>query len=267
MILFIGVALSTAYSCNKDDDDDDGGGGTTPSKCYIKKEVFEDGSYAIIEYNSSHHVTKRTDYDDAGSASGYTLMTYANDKLASMESYESGTKVAKFEYSYNAAGKPTKADLYTDDGTGLTKIGYFEFTFTGDNMTKQSMHMDLMGQTIKVSETEFTFDAGNVTRTKAYAFNAQTLQLELQNTIDYTYDTKINPYHGIGIDYLMGDPQLLSIANIVKMIVLDDKGAVMNDESYNMVYEYNDTKYPTKGTATSFDNSNSEVTIMEYDCI
>ena len=58
-MLFIGIALSTAYSCNKDDDednsgDDGGGGGTSPKTCYIKQETNKDGTYSKVEYNSDH---------------------------------------------------------------------------------------------------------------------------------------------------------------------------------------------------------------------
>ncbi len=265
-VLFLGIALSTAYSCNKDDDDN-GGGSSTPTKCYIKKELNDDGSYTLVEYNANHQVIKSTDYDDAGSPTAHIEMTYVNDILAVVEEYENGILVGRIEYSYNALGYPTKADLFMDDGTGFTKIGYYDITFTGDNLTKQSMHADLMGQTIKVSESVFTYDAGNVTKMKTFAFNAQTLKLELESITEYAYDTKLNPYHGVGVDYLMADPQFLSKANITINTASDNKGVVMDDKSYNTVYEYNDSKYPIKGTATSFDNSNSEVTIMEYDCM
>lgn len=267
MILFLGVALSTAYSCKKDDTtDDDGGGGGAPTACYIKKEINDDGSYATIEYNAKNQVIKYSEFDDKGASDGYTQFTYTNDLVSKMEEYQSGSVTTKLEYTYNAQSKPLKAKLFIDQGTGLSELGFFEFTFSGDDMTEQSMTMDVMGQTIKVSKTTFTYDAGNVTIMKSYSINMTTLQMDLDNTSDFVYDGKINPYHGVGIDYLMGDPQFLSKANPTKITISDDQGAVMNDESYNIVYEYKDAKYPTKSTATSFDNSDTEVTTMEYDC-
>jgi len=267
MILFIGVAISTAYSCKKDDPaDEDPGGGTNPKKCYIKKETNGDGSYALIEYNSNNKVIKYSEFDSTGAADGYTNISYTNDNVTKLERIESGSVSFKIEYTYDAQGKPTKGKMFADQGSGLTELGFYEYVFSGDDMIEQSMTMDFMGQSIKVNKSTFTYDAGNVKVMKTYAFDTQTLQLKLENTFDYVYDGKINPYHGVGLDYLMGEVQFLSKANPTKITVSDDQGAVMNDESYNIVYDYKDDKYPTKSTATAFDNSDTEVTSMEYEC-
>ncbi len=269
MILFIGVAISTAYSCNKDDDettDPDSGGGTDPQTCYIKKETNGDGSYALIEYNSDNKVIKYSEFDSTGAADGYTNISYTNGNVTKLEIIESGSVSLKIEYTYDAQGKPTKGKVFVDQGSGLTETGFYNYVFSGDDMVEQSMTVDLMGQSIKVSKSTFTYDAGNVKVMKTYTYDAQTFQLKLENTFDYVYDGKINPYHGVGLDYLMGEVQFLSKANPTKITVSDDQGAVMNNESYNIVYDYKDDKYPTKSTATAFDNSDTEVTTMEYDC-
>jgi hypothetical protein len=80
------------------------------------------------------------------------------------------------------------------------------------------------------------------------------------------YDGKMNPFRGIGLQFVLADPMTLSLANPTQITVSDDQGQVLQDESMNIIYKYNDSKYPIKQTATTFDNSESEVTVLDYDC-
>jgi len=272
LVLFIGIALSTAYSCNKDDEDDngggDGGGGTTPKTCYIKKETYADGSYSQIEYNSNHKAIKVTEYDSTGKVDERTELSYdSNGKIIKMENFDGTTLSGKFEYSYDAQGKLSKADIFGDQGGTFKKIGYYEYTFTGDNLTKLVTKVEYLGQTIEAEKVEFTYSGGNAVTQKDYAFDYGSLSLKLEFTTTYEYDTKINPYRGLGANYIMGDPQFISKANVTKMTVKDNQGIVQKDQSSNITYEYNDSNYPTKATDVSFDNSETDVTIFDYDCI
>jgi len=270
-VLFVGIALSTAYSCTKDEDDggdDNGGGDNTPKTCYIKKETQKNGAYTTVEYNSDHQVIKSIEYDSTGKVSKKNEITYdANKKIIKLEVFTGNTLTAKFEYSYNAQGKLAKADIYGEQGGTFKKVGYYEYTFTGDNLTKIVTKMEYMGQTIEAAKLEFTYSGGNAITKKEYGFDFSSLSLKLQTTYDYMYDTKINPYRNIGVNDIMGDPQFISKANVTKMTVKDDKGAIQNEASMNYTYEYNDNKYPTKRTEASFDNSYTDETTLDYDCI
>jgi len=268
MILFIGIAISTSYSCTKKDDstDDDSSGGDSGKTCYLKKELNDDGSYTTVDYNSKNQAINEKEYDDVGDVETSYEFTYANDRVVKIEIYESGALGSRFEYSYDANGKPEKADLYIDQNGVMVKVGTYNYEFFGDELKKMSMSMDIAGQTIEVSKSEYTYSGGNVVKRKMYSFDMQTQQMLLDKNEKYSYDTKINPYHGIGVDYLMGKPQFLSKANPLKITVTDDKGVVMQDESYNYFYEYNTNKYPSKVNVNSFDNSDANVSTFEYDC-
>ena len=268
MILFIGVAISTAYSCNKDDDTEDGSGGESGSNtCYVKKITNSDGSYSMIMYNADNKVTEIVDYDDAGTADGKTELIYSNSKLDEARIIKAnGDLESKVIFSYDTQGKVEKGDLYSMVAGTLSKVGFYEYTFTGDNMTKQAEFLDIAGVSKEVNTFEFTYDAGNVMTVKEYTFDLSTATLKLSETRDLVYDGKINPFQGIGLEFIIADPMTLSKANPTQITVSDDQGQVLQDESMNIVYVYKDNKYPTKQTATTFDNFGTEVTLLEYDC-
>ena len=269
-VLFIGIVLSTAYSCSKDDDnkDDDGGGSTSPKTCYIKQETEKDGTYYKYEYNSHHKVIKDVEYNKSGTVISHTNYTYNNDgKISKMEYYDGTTLAEKSEYFYNAQGKISKVDLYEEQGGSLQKYGYYEYTFTGDDLTKVVTKIEYSGQTIEAEKYEYTYSGGNVITVMSYEFDLSTLSLVLSGSVAFEYDTKKNPYRGIGLDYIMIDPELMSKTNCTKMTQKDDQGVVQKDQSSNITYEYNDNNYPTKATDVSFDNSETYITTIDYDCI
>jgi hypothetical protein len=271
-VLFIGIVLSTAYSCSKDDDnkDDDGGGSASPKTCYIKQETEKDGTYYKYEYNSHHKVIKDVEYNKSGTVISHTDYTYNNDgKISKEEDYDGSTLNMKYEYLYNAQGKISKVDYYEEQGGTLQKIWYYEYTFTGDDLTKVVKKVEYSGQTIEAEKYEFTYSGGNIVSEKDYEFDLSSLSLELTYSTEYEYDNKINPYKGIGLDYIVAYPMFLFIskANFTKLTMKDDQGVVVKDFSSNVTYEYNDNNYPTKATDVSFDNSETYITTFDYDCI
>lgn len=267
-MFLLGIALTTAYSCTKDDDDDDNGGGSPTVTCYIEKELADDSTYSLVEYTADHKVVKLKDFDELDQLDGSTELTYNVDgKVEKVEIYESGVLVTKLEYVYGPQGKISKADIYNDEGTGLTKIAVYEYTFTGDYLTQVSAMVEVFGVTIEGQRTVFTYVDGNAVTQMDYEFDLGSNQLELLSSVMYEYDTKRNPYRGLGVDNIMPDPQFISKANITKITFKDDSGTTVDSESYNLVYEYSTSNYPVKRTETSFDNLDVDVYTIEYDCI
>jgi hypothetical protein len=267
----MGVSLSVATSCSKDDDnDDDNTGGDNPpasSKCYIKKSTNDDGSYSVFEYNSDNKVIKATDYDDKGNEDGVTLISYNSDGMMSMfVSVENGDTSMKIEVTYSG-NKPSVANLHINMGTGLKLFSKFVYTFNNDELTKMVTQADPVGTGfMDVAKKEYTYSGKNVVMIKESQFDATSGTMKLKSTTEYTFDDKKNSYVGIGVDYLMGEPQFISVNNPLKVTYKDDKGVVDNDESYNYTYEYNSNDYPTKITAKNFSGSKTEVTTNEYNC-
>ena len=263
--LLIGVALITATSCDKDEDKDEDP--PAENKCYIKKELNDDGSYSTFEFNSAHKMILAKEFDDNGSSDGITELTYEGGILKKMEIIDQGVVEEKYEYSYKDGRKDT-AWVYENESGTLKKTGFYLYTFVDENPTKIATYTDPggIGTYIEFEYNEYTYSDNNVTTEKVYAFDLTSMQMELVYTYEYEYDTKKNPYRYIGINNILTDLLFLSNANVTKVTCKDDKGVTVDDESANYVYEYNSNNYPTKITETAFDSSYTDVSMLEYDC-
>lgn len=273
LILFMGIALSVATSCNKDDDngDDNGGGDNpTPKTCYIKKQTYDDGSYEVMTYNADHKVKSHEEYDSTGTLEDRVEFTYNSDgTLAKFQQFDDADKeVMKMEYSYSG-GNISEAELFMDMGNGLKSFAVYEYTFTGDHVTKVEMKMDILGtgNPIVAQKMEFAYTGDNPTTATEYTFDAASMGLKKSGETDYVYDDKKNPLHNIGINFIFPEAEFFAVNNYTKVTIKDDAGAVDQDESANITYEYNENGYPTKSTTTNFSGNNTEVATIEYDCI
>lgn len=265
-LVLIGFALTFA-SCKKDDNDDgDGDGGSPTSKtCYVTKMTNENGSYTQVSYDADNHVVKIEEFDSLGAADGYSVFTYTSGNMTKMEGYNAGAIDSKLEISYNSENQPIKSDMFTDQGTGLTKIGYYEYTYSSSKLSKISMFFEILSQMKEVKKSEFEYSGDNVSKVTNYELGG-TLTLELSGTVEYTYDDKKNPFLNIGLNYFMGDIQFISKNNYTKMTIKDETGTIADDESANITYEYSTENYPTKATIVTFDNSNTEISTYTYNC-
>jgi hypothetical protein len=263
-LVLIGFALTFA-SCKKDDDDDGDGGTPTAKTCYVTKMTNENGSYTQVSYDADDHVVKTEEFDSLGAADGYSVFTYTSGNMTKMEDYDSGAIDSKLEITYNSENQPIKLDIFTDQGTGLTKVGYYEYTYSSSKLTKLSMFFEVLSQMKEIQKSEFEYSGDNVSKITNYEIGAS-LTLELSGTVEYTYDDKKNPFLNIGLDYFMGDIQFISKNNYTKMTTKDETGTTIDDESTNATYEYSAENYPTKSTTVAFDNSDTEISTYTYDC-
>lgn len=264
LLLMLAVFSLATTSCGKDDDDDV----VTPKTCYVQTETTEDG-ITKYEYNASNQLIKMTDYDLSNVATGtYMAITYTSGKPSKMEAFENGVVTTKIDVTYDGNGKQYQADIYIDTlGTGtLTKMGYYRFTYSGDQLTQYSMYFSFMGQNLEITRTVLTYTGSNVTKVSNYVLSMTTFQQELDNTVDYTYDAKKNPRRGVGVDYFLGQIELCSANNPVTSTYKDADGVISQSESMNFTYEYNADNYPTKGTETAADNSYTSTRTVTYNC-
>lgn len=264
MILFVAIAISTAYSCKKDDDTDDGTGDGSSNSCMLVKQTNDDGTYVTIEYNSDNLVVKVKEYTDAGIETNIMEFSYANKNLMKMEMSTAGIVGLQYVYSYDAQGHPDTSKMFSNQGGTMILLGFTTFSFSGDNISSASMFIDVAGNIIESSKKEFTYSNDNVATMKEYSSNGTSLNLSL--TYEYEYDGKTNPLYSVGLEFLDVSAFFMSKENITKETIKDDQGVILQDESMNTVYEYKSSKYPTKQTSTSFDNSETEVSTMNYDC-
>jgi len=268
LVLLIGVSLMAATACNKDEDMDDNNNNndTTPKTCYITTMDYGD-NYDEVEYNSSNKVILQTNYDSTGTPSGYSsVFTYSSNLLVKMESIENGQTENKLEMVYTADDKIDTVHLYANTTGTLEKLGYFKYVYSGEKVASVSMYFEYMGTMLEVSKNEFTYTGDNVSLMTTYSMDMSTMSLSLESTTEYTYDDKKNPMIGIGLDNLMGEAMFMSKNNILTETVRDADGIVQNDASLNYSYTYSENDYPEVSTATTFDNSETEVTTYSYDC-
>ena len=95
--------------------------------------------------------------------------------------------------------------------------------------------------------------------TKKETYVSYNGQFVMTGSVAYTYDTKKNPFYGLGFDMI---PELSSENNVTKSVDTDYSGAT-STTVYTM--EYNSNSYPTKSTSTEEDGS-TEVTENVYVC-
>jgi len=266
-IFVVGMALTTA-SCKKTEDNENNDDNNVKKTCYVNKIDFGE-DYSLFEYNSEHQVIKITEYDSLGNADGsYAAFTYADGKLSIMENWDSGSIKMKLKYHYGASGKADTLYQYTDQGNGLKLEATYVLTFTGDNLTKAEGLKVFYGQSVTIKKLEFTYNNGNAIMLSDYEFDLTSLSLKLKQTSSFEYDTKKNPYNGIGLNnfFIAQKISFMSVNNPIKSTIKDKDGIVLQEESENYSYEYSNNDYPTKVTSTTFDNNNIETTIFTYDC-
>ncbi len=263
MLLFLGAAISFT-ACNKTEEEDE-----IPAvkKCYVKTETASDGSHSDYTYDAtSNYITKMESFDEANTSVSSNIITYTSGKATLLEVKEGGVVVMKFELTYNTDGTIDEIATFQDQGEGLNEIGYYVYTYANGKVSEVGFIYVIASQEIKVQNTKFTYTGENVTEEKIYAINASTYQLELSQINTYEYDTKNNPYRGIGLNNLLGDVQFMSANNPTKVTVKDAEGTVVQDASYNVVFVYNSDNYFTKATYTTFDNSYNESTDYTLEC-
>jgi hypothetical protein len=270
--LLLSLMVIATTGCKKDDPDDNTGGGNdnppATKTCYVKKITEDKGKYTEIAYNSNHKIVKATDYDSIGNPeNSYVTFSYNTDgSLHEVLSYDNNAIEAKFIYHYTNS-KPDSVYLFEDSGNGLNKIGVYAITLNGNKIGEMQMIAELSGQTVVMQKTVYTYTGDNLTKKETYNLDFTSHQLKLSETSLYEFDSKKNPFRGIGLDYFFAEEMFFSVNNITKETNKDENGNVMNDDSYNYTIEYNSDGYPTKVTSKTFNGSDTDVTVYSYDCI
>jgi hypothetical protein len=267
-LFFVALVFAlAAVGCKKTDDTGDDT--PTTKTCYVTKMDYGTDGYNTIVYNSDHLITSAVEYDENGTATGYvTSFTYSGSKLVELKSIDNGNIDMKIDYVYGSASTPDSAVIYTDNGSGsLDKDGVYALTFSGSKLVKAELVYSYMGQSIAIGKNEYTYTDNNLTELKTYQIGSS-MQLELESTVTYEYDSKKNGLHGIGMDFFFFDTDspFMSANNITKSVYKDSDGNVDQSMSYTNAYEYNDNDYPTKATMSYDDGSSTDITTYTYDC-
>ncbi|RLD45833.1 MAG: hypothetical protein DRI86_04885 [Bacteroidetes bacterium] len=263
-VLFLGIGLTFA-SCKKDDDEGNEDNPTPEAKtCYIVKETADDNSFHKMVYNTENLITEYNEYDKDGNLAENNKMTYSDDKVSLIETYDGTSLKSKIVYKY-IADRIDSAIIYIDTLGTMKRVGFYKYTYNADKISNISVYFELFGQMLEVSKNQYIYSGDNVSEVTIYEIGGS-LALELSYTETYEYDDKINPYRNIGINDIISDPAFMSKNNFTKKTVKDDSGKIDNEESYEISFEYNSDNYYTKYVRTSFDNSKTITYTVEYEC-
>lgn len=263
-LLFLMVAVSLSFvACTEkevDPVDDDDTGENGPKVDMLLTKVINTVNYSYEEYlyDADNNLQQVTYKDAAGNdLPYYDDYTYSNGKLESYTNYNNSAPTTKMIVTYNG-DKPSVYKVQSNQGSGLVDDYNINLTFTGDNLTKSELVKMVNGSPVVVAEVVYTYDGDKVTKVNKGA----------GGYAQYEFDSKKNPYMGIGIDYFKGDidNELLNIVpyNMTMKRMLSATDQLNEAMSVNITYEYNSNDYPIKSTSLSFDTNNEIVKMYEY---
>ena len=257
-ILILGVVITTFFSCKKVGEIDD-------TKCesnsrHVNKEVYKNGDYTILEYNTKGEIILKTDYDISGDTKGYTNYYYSNKLLLKIKiSYEESADIWQYKFTYSDDGKLLLGIAENSRHGGEL----YSFVYSGDKITEVRKET---GSSIE--RFVYTYEGDIITSRKRFSRAGIFGDEEFMSTSVYEYDGKENPYHGIGLDIFVGvfDLRYMSKSNILKITTITNNSSA-DSSIVNYKYKYDSRNYPIERRMNSRWNGNdkSESILMEYD--
>lgn len=251
------------------------GGTTAPDKgtCYVTG-VKSDGDYSItnFEYNSDHLISKALIFNyDSTSQTGRAEITYNGLLPKDIILYNDATVEAKYSFHFDSKDHPDTVYMQAPDENGtLVNFGYYLYLFEGDKLKEVTMNVPVSGNIYVISKDQYAYSGDNVSTKSHYELSLETNQLELNSTYTFEYDTKRNPFRGVGFDFLVfvddNTMTYLSQNNPTKVTAKDASGEVLGDKSYNVTMEYNDNDYPVKMVKEFVGDFSPETDILTYNC-
>jgi len=256
-------------SCKSDDEPTPSNGGT----CFVTG-VKSDGDFSInnFEYNSDNLISKVLTFNyDSTAQTGRVELTYNGQLPKEMLLYNDATVEAKFTYHFDSNELPDTVYMQVPDETGtLVNFGYYLFVFEGDMLKEVTMNVPSSGNIYVMSKDQYTYSGDNVSTKAHYELSFETNDLELLTTYTFEYDTKRNPFHGVGLNFLVfvndNTMTYFSQNNPTKVTAKDASGEVLSDKSYSVTMEYNDNDYPIKIIKEYVGDFSPETDILTYDC-
>lgn len=257
-VLYLAVASLLLYSCKKEDSQSN-------SLKPIAKIVTRSGSDStVIEYSfDSQNRFAQEKTTDNGDISTISLVRDGSGRatrvVESVSGSTSGSSVTDYTYLSASDRKLRNGILMLDIGIPVKD----SIAFTYATKVSKTMHYySASGVPSFVAYYyEYSYDGrGNMSQVKVYQPNSSNV-MELLATINFEYDTKVNPTYfndDVLVEYL--GSQFVSPNNITKVSI------VAQDPSDNftstIVYEYGADNRPLKATTTA--NGASFVSTYTY---
>lgn len=237
--------------CKDDTTDPIGGGGNATKTCQLIGSSSDDGSTTEVVWvnNQVTKIIEKDSFDTGEMVFTYDgskllsvvdgtdiyTMGYTGDKITSVTLSEDGDDDTKYEVEYNTAGKISKVSVSYYDADEWVLYETYEYTWTGENVTKSVNKYD-------------DDDNGSLESEATYTLSM--------------FDDKHNPYYGLPIIWLnLDSPLNFGKNNPGKMS--GTLGGFPIEITQTM--EYNADGYPSKVT-TTVPFFGTSVTNLTYNC-
>ncbi|RAJ01584.1 hypothetical protein LX64_03800 [Chitinophaga skermanii] len=288
ILLSVAAVSMLMMACSKDDKNDNGGGngngngngdGTTNGATtagssyvlgilepanynqYISKIIGQDNDTTWISYDANNRVSLVHEKYTKGQVT-ISLMTptYTDGKLVShAQTYNNEPKQLDRGYTYDAKGKVQKI-LYYEDGAWV--YAYDSIAYNAAGKIEASYYYIKQSKTdpfYQAGKDVATYDAkGNITKIEEYWRTSATAPQNKISTNNLEYDEKPNAFLPILLHYDSFDLSRLSLHNVTKQTILDEKGAV--SDLITFAYEYDAAGFPIKMTVNELDKNTQATT-------
>ena len=247
---FIKIVLSALViafvftSCDKDDDENTGDEQQVQNDL-IKQVKYGSTVLLDFQYDGDNKLIKRTISETSGDIT--IEYTYDNGKITGETAKEGNNVIYQYIYSYsNSTGDLIKCDIVGADA-------YWQFGYNNGKMTTAIKYIG-GGESTKQT---FNYSGDNIIEAKEYYRYGGIW--ELQESYEYEYDSKNNPFSELNIPFFEVIDEFVSYTcphNISRRQAYDQAGVLPYDETYT--YTYNANSYPLTAT----DNNGNEYTFI-----
>ena len=259
-LLFLTLAAALTFvSCKKDDDTGDDAPPAVKSLKLVKA-TKDDGTYKKFTYNADNNLTKVNYYDISGNLYKHSDFAYTGKNMTEYTDYNGATAGEKITVTY-VDGKPSSANFQQNSGAGLVNYLTLIYTFSGDKLTTIDYTTNVSGVPPTIMQKfNFTTSGANYTRNDKEGAGGSA-----NGYSEYTYDNKKSPMHGVGVDFILGAIEMMSVNNTTMQKFVSSTGQIDQAQSVNTTYLYNAENYPTKQTDVSFDGNATIVITFTYE--
>ena len=252
LVLALVALIAVIFSaCKKDENH----GTTLEKQCYVTTfQTDADYSMTKFEYNADHLVSSAILYNyDGTTENDRADLTYNDGMLHEVVFASTDTAIdTKYIYRYDSRELPDTIYVQVPDETGtLTPFGYYLLDFEGDMLKEVSLNVPVNDTVIVTMKSQYFYNLeANAVELSHYEYSIQTGKLELNSSSAIQFDTKRNPFYGIGLDYFFvngeGISSFITKNNITAVTTMNASNELMETQSYTATIEYNENNFPVK---------------------
>jgi len=225
-----------------------------------QKEITQDTSApklsSVLMKSDDSSARVNLNYDNQNRLTGYSFMIGQRIYKISNLLYDNQGRLISYSDTTSDGSRATYSFSYDQNGRIVQKLATYYSNYSGSALPfKKTYAYDVQGRLI--ADTVFSFWSNEIGEYKSYkydqndniiektVFNNLTGSLRPEYTVKMTYDSKVNPFHSIGMiwHYLTSD-FFVDAFNVSKNNVVTED--YQNGSIVSYTYQYNSSNLPTK---------------------